>query len=121
LTHCASIRGFHEISSIPEKRHAENAGFVPDQLRGVSAVPEEAYSKETVRAFVVRWRESGVSPICTNTYRRVMNAYVRWLHEEGHTDTPPARDFVGHSIGNIPMAKCSEEEIKNCRTGLCVE
>jgi integrase/recombinase XerD len=48
---------------------------------------EPTYTKESLRAFVVTLRESGVSPISCNTYCRAINAYLRWLHEEGHADT----------------------------------
>ena len=29
-------------------------------------------------------RDTGVSPISCNTYCRAINAYLKWLHEEGH-------------------------------------
>jgi hypothetical protein len=46
--------------------------------------PDPEYTKESLRAFVVRLRESGVSAISANTYCRAINAYLRWLHEEGY-------------------------------------
>jgi integrase/recombinase XerD len=46
--------------------------------------PSEDYSKQSLAAFVVATRDSGVSPISCNTYCRAINAYLRWLHEEGY-------------------------------------
>ena len=45
--------------------------------------PGEDYSNQSLSAFVVALRDSGVSPISCNTYCRAVNAYLRWLHEEG--------------------------------------
>ena len=46
--------------------------------------PSEEYSRASLAAFVVALRDSGVSPVSCNTYCRAVNAYLRWLHEEGH-------------------------------------
>jgi integrase/recombinase XerD len=57
--------------------------------------PSEDYSKQSLAAFVVALRDSGVSPISCNTYCRAINAYLRWLHEEGyakdHLRIPPMK------------------------------
>ena len=45
--------------------------------------PTDEYSKESLQAFVIALRDSGVSAISCNTYCRAVNAYLRWLHEEG--------------------------------------
>jgi len=45
----------------------------------------EDYSKASLTAFVVALRDSGVSPVSCNTYCRAVNAYLRWLREEGYT------------------------------------
>jgi site-specific recombinase XerD len=44
----------------------------------------DEYSKQSLAAFVVAVRDSGVSPISCNTYCRAINTYLRWLHEEGY-------------------------------------
>ena len=41
-------------------------------------------SKATLQEFVVRLRERGIRPLTCNTYIGAMNAFYRWLHEEGH-------------------------------------
>jgi integrase/recombinase XerD len=46
--------------------------------------PLEEYSNQSLTAFLVALRDSGVSPISCNTYCRAVNAYLRWLREEGH-------------------------------------
>ena len=47
--------------------------------------PEHEYTAQTLREFVIAFRNSGVSAISCNIYCRAINAYLRWLHEEGHT------------------------------------
>ena len=47
--------------------------------------PPHEYSKQSLAAFVVALRDSGVSPVSCNTYCRAVNAYLRWLREEGYT------------------------------------
>jgi site-specific recombinase XerD len=44
----------------------------------------EECSKQSLAAFVVALRESGVSPVSCNTYCRAINAYLRWMHDEGY-------------------------------------
>jgi len=46
--------------------------------------PAEGCSKQSLAAFVVAMRDGGISPISCNTYCRALNAYLHWLHEEGH-------------------------------------
>ncbi len=46
--------------------------------------PSEEHSKQSLAAFVVAVRDSGVSPVSCNTYCRAINAYLRWLHEEAY-------------------------------------
>ena len=36
------------------------------------------------KQFVIGQRERGVRPVTCNTYVGAMNAFCRWLHEEGH-------------------------------------
>ena len=40
-------------------------------------------SKADLRRFVVRLRERGVTPVTCNTWIRALNAFCRWLHEQG--------------------------------------
>jgi len=42
------------------------------------------YSKQSLTAFLMALRDSGVSPISCNTYCRAINAYLKWFHEEGY-------------------------------------
>jgi integrase/recombinase XerD len=63
--------------------------------------PAEDYSKQSLAAFVVAIRDSGVSPISCNTYCRAVNAYLRWLHEEGY-----AKDLL-----RIPPMKTEKKVI----------
>jgi integrase/recombinase XerD len=41
-------------------------------------------TKATLQQFVVGLRERGIRPVTCNTYIGAMNAFCRWLHEEGH-------------------------------------
>jgi site-specific recombinase XerD len=41
-------------------------------------------SKPALQAFVVALRKRAVKPISCNTYIKALNAFCRWLHEEGH-------------------------------------
>jgi site-specific recombinase XerD len=61
--------------------------------------PEPDYTKESLRAFVIRLRDSGVSSISANTYCRAVTAYLRWLHEEG----------FAHTILRIPPLKTEKK------------
>jgi integrase/recombinase XerD len=40
-------------------------------------------SKTDLQAFVVHLRERGVKPVSCNTWIRALNAFCRWLHEQG--------------------------------------
>lgn len=44
----------------------------------------EPVSKTSINSFVVRMRESGLSPVTCNISIRSMNSYLSWLFEEGH-------------------------------------
>src|SRR5215204_4823671 len=41
-------------------------------------------NRSDISAAVIRLRESGVSAVSVNTYLRCMNAFLGWLHTEGH-------------------------------------
>jgi integrase/recombinase XerD len=43
-------------------------------------------TKSHLSEFVVRMRESGLSPISCNIYIRGMNSFLSWLHESGYTE-----------------------------------
>jgi integrase/recombinase XerD len=52
-------------------------------------VPDDALpSKVSLQALVIALRERGIRPVTTNTYIAAMNAFCRWLHEEGHLAVP---------------------------------
>jgi integrase/recombinase XerD len=61
--------------------------------------PGEEFSKASLDDFVISLRESGVSPISCNTYCRAINAYLRWVHEEGYIDL----------LLRIPPLKCEQK------------
>jgi integrase/recombinase XerD len=42
-------------------------------------------AREHLTAFVVRLRERGLRTVTVNTWLRALNAFCRWLHEEGHS------------------------------------
>jgi integrase/recombinase XerD len=44
-------------------------------------------TKADLLAFVVHLRERGVKPVSCNTWLRAMNAFCRWLHEQGEAST----------------------------------
>ena len=41
-------------------------------------------TRATMQQFVIGLRERHIRPVTCNTYIAAMNAYCRWLHEEGH-------------------------------------
>lgn len=50
-----------------------------------TACPDEALpSRGSLQQFVIGLRERHIKPVTCNTYIAAMNAYCRWLHEEGH-------------------------------------
>src|SRR5262249_1246825 len=50
------------------------------------AVPgEELPTKASIQRFVMALCERGVKPISVNCWLRVLSAFCRWLHLEGHT------------------------------------
>src|SRR4051812_45111720 len=50
-----------------------------------AAFPDEsAPTKATMQQFVIGLRERNLRPVTCNTYIGAMNAFCRWLHEEGH-------------------------------------
>lgn len=45
---------------------------------------EENALKPLIKNAVMKLAESGLKPITVNTYLRAINAFLRWLHDEGH-------------------------------------
>jgi len=41
-------------------------------------------TKSSLQSFVVKMRQRDVKPVSVNTYIKALNAFCRWLHEEGH-------------------------------------
>lgn len=44
-----------------------------------------AFTRTDLQEFVVHLRERGVKPVSCNCYLRGLNAFCRWLHQEGHS------------------------------------
>ncbi len=53
-------------------------------LQRVSQGPAPPLTKSSLQAFVVALRQRNVKPVSVNTYLKALNAFCRWLHEEGH-------------------------------------
>jgi len=49
---------------------------------------EPAVTRASLQAFVVALRQRGVKPVSCNTYIKALNAFCRWLHDEGHLKQP---------------------------------
>jgi integrase/recombinase XerD len=41
-------------------------------------------SKQALNELLVSWRQSGIKPVSINTYLTFLNAFLRWMHEEGY-------------------------------------
>jgi integrase/recombinase XerD len=48
---------------------------------------ESLPTRPSLQQFVIGLRERNIRPVTCNTYVGAMNAYCRWLHEEGHAAT----------------------------------
>jgi site-specific recombinase XerD len=80
---------FHQFTQ--ERRYLKNVTartleWYTDALRAYQqAVPGDAFpTKASVQLFVIRLRERGVKPVSVNCWLRVLAAFSRWLHQEGH-------------------------------------
>jgi integrase/recombinase XerD len=51
-------------------------------LKGATVAPD-ILTRHHLNAFVVALRDRGVRPVTVNTWLRAINAFCRWLHEEG--------------------------------------
>jgi len=49
--------------------------------------PAPLISKSDLQGFVVHLRERGVRPVSCNTWIRALNAFCRWLHDQGEIPT----------------------------------
>jgi integrase/recombinase XerD len=47
--------------------------------------PAPVITKADLQNFVIALRERGVKPVSCNTWIRALNAFCRWLHEQGET------------------------------------
>ena len=45
-------------------------------------------NKSDLQGFVVHLRERGVKPVTCNTWIRALNAFCRWLHDQGELPSP---------------------------------
>ena len=41
-------------------------------------------TKASLQSFVVTLRQRNIKPVSVNTYIKALNAFCRWLHDEGH-------------------------------------
>ena len=60
--------------------------FLKTQPPGLASTPVEApqpITRQHLNAFVVALRDRGVRPVSCNTWLGALNAYCRWLHDEG--------------------------------------
>ncbi len=48
-----------------------------------NAITATTVTRSHLSTFVVALRDRGVKPVTLNTWLRAINAYCRWLHEEG--------------------------------------
>ena len=85
MTRCASIPGVRPITSISENVTPATVVWYRASFAALQRFhPSDEYSKQSLAAFVIALRDGGVKPISCNTYCRAVNAYLRWLHEEGY-------------------------------------
>ena len=55
--------------------------------RSVAVTAPNDLTKPIFQDFVVRLRQRGRSPVSCNTYVKAINAFLAWLHAEGHLST----------------------------------
>ena len=53
-----------------------------------SEEPRAVIYRSDLQQFVVHLRDRGVKPVSCNCYLRGINAFCRWLHQEGHIPQP---------------------------------
>ena len=59
------------------------SGFTTIERDGATPI-----TRADLSAFVVALRDRDVRPVSVNTWLRALNAFCRWLHEEGLARTP---------------------------------
>ena len=47
-------------------------------------LPSDQLTEQALKAAAVGLREAGLKPVSINTYLRCINAWLRWMHQEGH-------------------------------------
>jgi integrase/recombinase XerD len=57
----------------------QSAGFTAAEIDGTAPL-----TRAHLTTFVVSLRDRGIRPVTVNTWLGAINAYSRWLHEEGH-------------------------------------
>jgi len=71
-----------------------------------AAFPDETLpTPVSLQQFVIGLRERHIKPVTCNTYVGAMNAYCRWLHEEGYAGRRAAGD--GHGPAHLRGARPS--------------
>ena len=71
-------------------------------------------SKSTLQSFVTALRQRGVKPVSCNTYIKALNAFSRWLHEEGHL--PNRLDMQRLKVEKRILPTLSDEQIRTLRS-----
>jgi hypothetical protein len=57
--------------------------FLRERLYLKNVTPS-TITRADLQRFVIHLRDRGVQPVSCNSWLRAMNAFCRWLHEEGH-------------------------------------
>src|SRR4051812_33522608 len=65
-------------------------------------------TKQSLQRFVVSMRERGVKSITCNTYIKAINAFCRWLHQEGHLAEPLRLGLLKTELRVIPTLTDAE-------------
>jgi site-specific recombinase XerC len=90
------------------------ATFLRTQPAGLATTPINGtapITRQRLNAFVVALRDRGVRPVTCNAWLRALNAYCRWLHDEGilaePTKLPPveAGEAVREDAGRTRAAR----------------
>ena len=47
-------------------------------------LPSDQLTEQMLKDAAIGLREAGLKPVSINTYLRCINAWLRWMHQEGH-------------------------------------
>src|SRR5262245_40040798 len=82
-------------------------------------------SKSSLQSFVTSVRQRGVKPVSCNTYIKALNAFSRWLHDEGHVaqrvDLPGSKSKSAscRSRRTCGFARCCRVNRRRSTSGGC--